>query len=92
MRVRFLVVMLLLTSCGHPSGVMTPVALTAATPKTTRVDMLVATTREPSGDPATLFNGERSPKPSLTAVEDSIPPNRKAGTCLLYTSPSPRDS
>ncbi|WP_111563023.1 alpha/beta hydrolase [Rhizobium sp.] len=80
MRVRFLVVMLLLTSCGHPSGVMTPVALTAATPKTTRVDMLVATTREPSGDPATLFNGERSPKPSLTAVEVSIPPNRKSGT------------
>ncbi len=80
MRVRFLVVMLLLTSCGHPSGVMTPVALTAATPKTTRVDMLVATTREPSGDPATLFNGERSPKPSLTAVEVSIPPNRKPGT------------
>lgn len=80
MRARFLVVMLLLTSCGHPSGVMTPVALTAATPKTTRVDMLVATTREPSGDPATLFNGERSPKPSLTAVEVSIPPNRKSGT------------
>ncbi|MBB3965262.1 MULTISPECIES: alpha/beta hydrolase [Rhizobium] len=80
MRMLFLVVMLLLTGCGHPSGVMTPVALTATTPKTTRVNMLVATTREPSGDPATLFNGERSPKPSLTAVSVSIPPNRKPGT------------
>ncbi|RDJ11566.1 alpha/beta hydrolase [Rhizobium grahamii] len=59
---------------------MTPVALTAATPNTTKVSMLVATTREPSGDPATLFNGERSPKPYLTAVDVSIPPKRQAGT------------
>lgn len=41
--------------------------------------MLVATTRQPSGDPATLFSGERSPKPYLTDVAVSIPPNRKAG-------------
>ncbi|MBB3541081.1 alpha/beta hydrolase [Rhizobium sp. BK399] len=59
---------------------MTPVALTAATPNTTKVSMLVATTREPSGDPATLFNGERSPKPYLTAVDVSIPPKRSSGT------------
>ncbi|WP_081647252.1 alpha/beta hydrolase [Rhizobium grahamii] len=59
---------------------MTPVALTAATPNTTKVSMLVATTREPSGDPATLFNGERSPKPYLTAVDVSIPPKRESGT------------
>ncbi|MCS3743799.1 MULTISPECIES: alpha/beta hydrolase [unclassified Rhizobium] len=59
---------------------MTPVALTAATPNTTKVSMLVATTREPSGDPATLFNGERSPKPYLTAVDVSIPPKRASGT------------
>ncbi len=54
--------------------------MTAATPKTTQVDMLVATTREPSGDPATLFNGERSPKPYLTDVAVSIPPKRESGT------------
>ena len=71
---------LLLTACGHPSGVMQPVALTASTPKTAQVDMLVATTRQPSGDPRTLFNGERSPKPYLTEVAVSIPPKRAAGT------------
>ncbi|WP_210363377.1 alpha/beta hydrolase [Rhizobium sp. T1470] len=59
---------------------MTPIVLTAATPKTSQVSMLVATTREPSGDPATLFTGERSPKPYLTAVDVSIPPKRAPGT------------
>ncbi|NKL45597.1 alpha/beta fold hydrolase [Rhizobium leguminosarum bv. viciae] len=68
-----------LTGCGHPSGVMQPVARAAGT-TTTQVDMLVATTRQPSGDPATLFNGERSPKPSMTDVAVSIPPKREAGT------------
>lgn len=42
--------------------------------------MLVATTREPSGNPATLFNGERSPKPHLTQISISIPAKREAGT------------
>ena len=72
-------IVLLLASCGHPSGVMTPVVLTATTPKTAQVDMLVATTRQPSGDPATLFNGERSPKPYLTDISVSLPPGRKSG-------------
>ncbi|KAA6474620.1 alpha/beta hydrolase [Agrobacterium sp. ICMP 7243] len=75
-----LAALLLLSGCGHPSGVMTPVALTTATPKTTQVDMLVATTRQPSGNAATLFNGERSPKPYLTEVAVSIPPKRAPGT------------
>ncbi|TBZ96288.1 alpha/beta fold hydrolase [Rhizobium leguminosarum bv. viciae] len=68
-----------LTGCGHPSGVMQPVALAAGT-STTQVDMLVATTRQPSGDPATLFNGERSPKPFMTDVAVSIPSKREPGT------------
>ncbi|NTG23269.1 alpha/beta hydrolase [Agrobacterium rhizogenes] len=75
-----LAALMLLSGCGHPSGVMTPVALTAATPKTSQVDMLVATTRQPSGNAATLFNGERSPKPYLTEVAVSIPPKRAPGT------------
>ncbi|MGO7908982.1 alpha/beta hydrolase [Rhizobium leguminosarum] len=75
-----LVLLPALCACGHPSGVMQPVALTAATPRTTQVDMLVATTRQPSGDPATLFNGERSPKPSMTDVAVSIPTKREPGT------------
>lgn len=70
---------LLLSSCGHPHGVMAPVEVKGTSPKTSQVDMLVATTRQPSGDPATLFSGERSPKPYLTDVAVSIPPNRKAG-------------
>ncbi|TCR83576.1 alpha/beta hydrolase [Rhizobium sp. BK376] len=75
-----LAALFVLSGCGHPSGVMTPVALTAATPKTSQVEMLVATNRQPSGNPATLFNGERSPKPFLTDIEVSIPPKREAGT------------
>ncbi|RWX31684.1 alpha/beta hydrolase [Rhizobium leguminosarum] len=78
--IALLVLLAPLCACGHPSGVMQPVALTAATPGTAQVDMLVATTRQPSGDPATLFNGERSPKPSMTDVAVSIPPKREAGT------------
>ncbi|MBD9447208.1 alpha/beta hydrolase [Rhizobium sp. RHZ01] len=75
-----LLVAAVLASCGHPSGVMAPVALSAATQNTSKVSMLVATTREPSGDPATLFTGERSPKPYLTAIDVSIPPKRASGT------------
>lgn len=45
----------LLSACGHPTGVMQPVVITTATPKTMQVNMLVATTRQPSGDPRTLF-------------------------------------
>lgn len=42
--------------------------------------MLVATTRELSGDSATLFTGERSSKPHLAQLTISIPPKREAGT------------
>ncbi|ARM90142.1 hydrolase-like protein [Rhizobium sp. CIAT894] len=79
-RLSLLLAFLMLTGCGHQTGVMTPLAATASTPSTAKVDMLVATTRQPSGDPATLFNGERSAKPHLTEVSISIPTNRKSGT------------
>ncbi len=75
-----LLLLLSLTGCGHPDGVMTPVPLTASSPPTSKVAMLVATTREPSGDPATLFNGERSSKPHLTQITVSLPPKRQPGT------------
>ncbi|KQV15639.1 esterase [Rhizobium sp. Root1203] len=80
LRKSLLAALLILSGCGHPSGVMTPIAVNANTRVTTEVDMLVATTRQPSGDPATLFNGERSPKPYLTAIAVSIPPKREPGT------------
>ncbi|WFR97572.1 alpha/beta hydrolase [Rhizobium tumorigenes] len=73
-------VLFVLSSCGHPVGVMTPIALRSAVPGASKVDMLVATTRQQSGNPATLFNGERSPKPYMTDVVVSIPPTRLAGT------------
>ncbi|OCP21263.1 MULTISPECIES: alpha/beta hydrolase [unclassified Ensifer] len=75
-----LALLFVLAGCGgQPKGVMTPVAL--AKPGTTsEVDMLVATTREPSGDPATLFSGERSATPHLTDVAVSIPQRREPGT------------
>ncbi|WP_425964949.1 alpha/beta hydrolase [Rhizobium nepotum] len=72
--------LLVLVGCGHPTGVMNPVELTDSPSKTTQVDMLVATTRQPSGDAATLFNGERSPKPYMTDVAVSIPPKREPGS------------
>lgn len=78
-----LVALAFLAGCGgHAKGVMTPVALTAPIPGTSTVDMLVATTRQPSGDPATLFSGERDANTFLTDVAVSIPPDtaRKAGT------------
>ena len=48
---------------------------------TTRVTMLVATTRKPSEDPGKLFSGDRGTAISLNSVDVSIPPdrNRKIG-------------
>ncbi|WP_413712364.1 alpha/beta hydrolase [Rhizobium sp. Rhizsp82] len=79
-RVAPILLLLLLTGCGHPDGVMVPVAASTVAPVPSKVEMLVATTRQPSGDPATLFNGERSPKPYLTQITVSIPAKREAGT------------
>lgn len=48
---------------------------------TSKVDMLVATTRKPTTTPGELFSGERGDQLSLTEITVSIPPdsNRKAG-------------
>lgn len=75
-----LVTVLSLTACGgRPIGVMQPVAKTA--PGTSKVDLLVATTRLPDQDPAILFSGERGKGLKVDAVGISIPPevNRKVG-------------
>lgn len=70
------IIAVLIGGCaGRPKGVMLPVA-TAPPAAASKVSMLVATTRTPSGTPATLFNGERSPKPFLTAISISIPPEK----------------
>lgn len=72
-----------LSACGgHVKGVMQPVSLNSAAADSTVVDMLVATSRLPSDNPATLFSGERSAQPSITDVAVSIPSSkvRASGT------------
>jgi esterase/lipase superfamily enzyme len=68
-----------LTACGRPVGVMQPIAENV--PGTTKVELMVATTRLPDKDPAILFSGERGAGLKVDAVSISIPPeaNRKVG-------------
>ncbi|MDL2399145.1 alpha/beta hydrolase [Rhizobium mayense] len=69
-----------LTACGgRPIGVMKPVVENV--PGTSKVDLLVATTRLPDKNPAILFSGERGPDLKVDAITVSIPPeaNRKVG-------------
>lgn len=69
-----------ITGCAtRVENVLQPAA--AATADTSRVNMLVATTRKPSDDPGRLYSGERGTAISLNNVTVSIPPdrNRKIG-------------
>ena len=71
---------LLLSGCaGDVRGVLAPVAQGA--PDTSKVTMLVATTRAPDPDDGVLFSGERGPKPAFAEITVSIPPEavRKVG-------------
>ncbi len=67
-----------LTACSTLQGVLAPVETPA--PGTSRVDMLVATTRQPT-DPAEMFSGDRGTSISLANITVSIPPEhvRKVG-------------
>lgn len=56
-------------------NVLQPLAV--APTDTSRVTMLVATTRKPSEDPGKLFSGDRGTAISLNSVDVSIPPDRK---------------
>jgi esterase/lipase superfamily enzyme len=57
-----LAIALTLASCaGHPKGVMAPIAVSAQSPTASKVDMLVATSRLATDNPATMFGGERGP-------------------------------
>jgi len=72
-----------LSGCGgHVKGVMEPLNLAEEPKGNAVVDMLVATSRRPSDNPATLFSGERSTSPSITDVAVSIPSSKErvAGT------------
>jgi esterase/lipase superfamily enzyme len=90
-----IVLAVLMSSCaGHPKGVMMPVAASTQSPSVSKIDMLVATSRLASDNPATLFGGERAPKPSLTDITISIPPDasRKDGDVQWprHLPPNPR--
>ena len=66
---------------GRPEGVLTPVAAGSVPAQASTVTMLVATSRKPSGNPATLFSGERSPVAVADRHGNLDPaPNRVAGT------------
>jgi esterase/lipase superfamily enzyme len=62
-----------LAGCGHVVGVLRPVSTTA--PGTSRVDMLVVTTRAPSKNPGLLYTGLRDRNYSVNEISVSIPPD-----------------
>ena len=75
-----LVVSLAASGCANRvQDVLQPLAV--APSDTSRVTMLVATTRKPSEDPGKLYSGDRGTAISLNSVSVSIPPdqNRKIG-------------
>nr|WP_244919939.1 alpha/beta hydrolase [Rhizobium grahamii] len=70
-----LVVSLVASGCAsRVQDVLRPLAVAAT--DTSRVTMLVATTRKPSQDPGKLFSGDRGTAISLNSVSVSIPPDR----------------
>lgn len=64
--------LLSLAGCATPTGVLEPVAATA--PGTSKVEMLVATTRMRT-EPAEMFSGERGPGLDYADIVVSIPPD-----------------
>jgi esterase/lipase superfamily enzyme len=64
---------------GHPKNVLIPVA--DSSPKSTKVDMLVTTTRSRSTIRGEMFTGERALAPAFADITVSIPPAdvRKVG-------------
>ncbi len=76
----FLALSIVASGCaGRVQDVLQPLAV--APTGTTRITMLVATTRKASEDPGKLYSGDRGTAISLNSVDVSIPPdrNRKIG-------------
>lgn len=70
----------LLSGCAtRPTNVLLPVADTS--PSSSKVEMLVTTTRARSANPAEMYTGERGSAPSFADITVSIPPSsvRKVG-------------
>ncbi len=72
---------LALCGCSTINGYLEPVPAFEGAPGTTHVEMVVATTRTRSENPALLFAGGRAPEPAFADMIVSIPPdaNRKIG-------------
>jgi esterase/lipase superfamily enzyme len=70
-----------LSGCSTIHGYLEPVPAFSEAPGTTHVEMVVATTRTRSDNPAILFAGGRAPEPAFADMVVSIPPdaNRKIG-------------
>ncbi|ANT50221.1 alpha/beta hydrolase [Mesorhizobium amorphae] len=75
----FALVGLLFGCASRPTNVLLPVADTS--PSSSKVEMLVTTTRARSANPAEMYTGERGIAPSFADVTVSIPPAsvRKVG-------------
>ncbi|MGQ0445894.1 MAG: alpha/beta hydrolase [Beijerinckiaceae bacterium] len=67
-----------LAGCAAPSGFLKPVGASAS-PGTSQVEMLVATTRAPANEPAEMFSGERGSGLEFADVVVSIPPVHQKG-------------
>ncbi len=78
-----------LAGCStRPDGVLTPTPNLAA--NSSKVDMLVATTRAPTERSGVYFTGERGNDLSLANIAISIPPIREPGT-IQWPSKLPGD-
>jgi esterase/lipase superfamily enzyme len=78
--IALLALLSLVSGCAsRAEGVLVPTTLEAR--GTSKVDVLVATTRKASDNPGILFSGERGKEPQATEIEVSIPPEkvRKVG-------------
>ena len=77
------------TGCAsRPEGVLAPVP--NITTDTSKIDMLVATTRKPTEESGVFFTGERGADLSLANVIVSMPPGRELGT-IQWPSRIPGD-
>lgn len=83
-------VLLAVAACGDKNrNVLNPIPQTA--PGTSRVDMLVLTTRMPTSEPGQMFSGERGKKLAFAEIAISIPPEamRKVGEVQWPSSETP---
>ncbi len=65
----------ILSGCaGRAEGVLIPTSVNVT--GASAVDIMVATTRQPSDKPGFLFSGERGKEPEITEIKVSIPPDR----------------